>query len=209
MLLDPKKLTPDELKQAARNVRKTFYWEKKDLPTYVVVTKHLLATAIENHKEEGEHHKEFGSRVLGLGYDLASMTWPGWDEEGIDVTEELRKIGLEASKLIVEFGTQQGVSDESLHDLYWMLGAHLLTDGNSQGAREAWERASELHAHSESLGMKAWIQLSRSVESGNQSELENMLEKLEAADKPLPDTAAQIRTAMNVLAQKQGTIRDT
>lgn len=201
MLLDPRNLTPDELKQAARNVRKTFYWEKKDLATYVVVTKHLLATAIENHKKGGECAKEFGSRVLGLGYDLASMTWPGWDEDGIDVTEELRKMGLEASKLIVVFGTEQGIPDKSLHDLYWMLGAHLLTDGNLQGTREAWEKALELHPHNDGLGMKAWIQLSRSIESGNQSELETLLEKLEASDKPLPDTAAQIRTVMNVLAQ--------
>ncbi len=74
MILDHKNITPAEFAQVGQNVRKTFYWEKKDLATYVVLTKHLLATAIENHNSGGKFAKEFGDRVLGLGYDLASMT---------------------------------------------------------------------------------------------------------------------------------------
>ena len=36
--LDPRTLTPAEFKAAAQQVRKTFYWEKKDLATYVTLT---------------------------------------------------------------------------------------------------------------------------------------------------------------------------
>ena len=104
--LDPTDLTPAEFIAAARQVRQTFYWDKKDLATYVTLTKHLLATAIENAQAEGEDAAAFGERILGIGYDLASMTWPGWDEEGIEVTDEFREIGLAAARLIVRIGDE-------------------------------------------------------------------------------------------------------
>jgi len=75
--LSPGNLKPTEFMAAARNVRKTFYWEKKDLATYVVLTKHLLATAIDNAQPGSLYTEQFIKRVLGLGYDLAIMTWPG------------------------------------------------------------------------------------------------------------------------------------
>lgn len=199
MLLDPRELTPTEFIAAARNVRKAFYWEKKDLTTYVVLTKHLLATAIEISKGKGKYSEEFGDRVLGLGYDLASMTWPGWDEEGIEVTEELRKVGLSASKMIVEFADSRNSPEEVRHNNYWLYGAHLLTDGNTCAAKEAWQRSLELDPHNNGAGMNAWILLADAIETGKFTSLETKLKELDVSKKPLPDTANQIRTALSVI----------
>lgn len=197
-LLDPGNLTPAEFIEAAQNVRKTFYWEQKDLSTYVVLTKHLFRTAIENHDAGGEYADDFGNRILGLGYDLASMTWPGWDEDGIDMTEEFRKTGLVAAKLIVDFADAHDAPAAVRYNNYWLYGAHLLADGNTDAAREAWGSALALASQDERPGMEAWLAVADSVESGETTLLEDRLRQLEAADEPQAGTASQIRTAMNV-----------
>ena len=139
--LDPRDLTPAGFIAAARQVRQSVYWEKKNLATYVTVTKHLLATAIENAQGGDEHAVAFRRRVLGLGYDLASLTWPGWDEEGIEVTDASRKTGLAAARLIVRVGTQHGAPPDVRHSNYWVLGAHLMADGAYDEALTSFERA--------------------------------------------------------------------
>lgn len=202
--LDAKNLTPDEFKAAARNVRKTFYWEKKDLATYVTLTKHLLATAARRAGSEDEHSAAFGERVIGLGYDLASMTWPGWDEEGIVVTDELRQVDLAAARLIVSVADRKAAPAEGRHNNYWILGAHLLASGDSAGAKAAWQTSMDLHADHDGLGMLAWMSLADAVAGGSTDALDEYLVKLDAKGGPLAGTANQIRTARGVfLAPKK------
>ncbi len=201
--LKPGNLTPDEFKAVARNVRKTFYWDKKDLVTYVALTKHLLATAFENSGVENEHSRAFGERVVGLGYDLASMTWPGWDEEGIAVTDELQQVGLAAARMIVRVADEHDAPAEVRHNNYWILGAHLLASGDPKGAKKAWQKSMELHADHEGLGMLAWMSLADVVNGDSAEALDDYLAKLDAKGGPLAGTASQIRTARGVFLASQ------
>ncbi len=203
MILDHKNITPKEFAQVAQNVRKTFYWEKKDLATYVVLTKHLLATAIENHKNGGEFAEAFRGRVLGLGYDLASMTWPGWDEDGIDMTEEFRKDGLAASKYILDLAISSKAPVETLFNSYWIYGAHLLTDKNNLGAIGAWQKCAELKPDDDHIGVQSWIMLAKAVDSGDFGPINAELERLTALPKPNPGIAAQIQTALKVVSKNR------
>ena len=107
----------------------------------MTLTKHLLATAIEKARTEGEHAAAFGERVLGLGYDLASMTWPGWDEEGIEITDAFREIGLAAARLVVRVGEQNDAPAEVRNSNYWVLGAQLMAHQQYDEALKRFEQA--------------------------------------------------------------------
>ncbi len=200
--LSPNNLTPKEFVSAARNVRKTFYWQKKDLATYVTLTKHLLATAIENSQVDNRHAEAFSERVLGLGYDLASMTWPGWDEQGIEISTAFQEVGLAAARMIVQAGIQYEAPAEVQHNNYWILGAHLLAAGDNAGARKAWRQALALHSHDEGLGMLTWIALADAMDGRNVDLLVKHLSKLDAGSEDLKITADQIRTARLVFQRE-------
>ena len=97
--MNPRSVSPDAFLAAARQIRQALYWEKKDVASYVVVATHLLDTALANSVGDTEASRFFAARSLGLSFDIASFTWPGWDEPGVTVTLALRAVGLEAARL--------------------------------------------------------------------------------------------------------------
>ena len=194
-------LTAAELRSVGQNVRQVFYWERKDLATYIVLTKHLLATAIDRARSGGEGAAQFDERVFGLGYDLASMTWPGWDEAGVELTPEAQATGLAAAEYIARLGDEHDVDPRVQHNSYWMLGAHRLTAGDVDGARQAWQRSRDLDVHDDDTGMAAWLALVDEVAGANPDRLDSWLAKLDDGDEPAQGRAAQIRTVRHVLSR--------
>ena len=202
-LLRADNLSPTELRAVGQNVRRVFYWEKKDLSTYVALTKHLLATAIANATGNRDDANAFGERVFGLGYDLASMTWPGWDEEGIDIMEDHRAAGLAAAEMIVRLGDEHQIDVEVRHNNYWLLGAHRLAADDIAGAKAAWQQAIELSSHDDNSGMLAWIALADEVAGADSSILDSWFSKLDDAGDDARGRAAQIRTARGVFVARE------
>ncbi len=202
-LLRADNLTPSELRAVGQNVRRVFYWEKKDLPTYVALTKHLLATAISNAQSDRDDANGFGERVFGIGYDLASMTWPGWDEEGIDITQDHQGAGLAAAEMIVRLGEEHQIDVEVRHNHAWLLGAHRLAANDIAGAKAAWQQALELSAHDDNSGMLAWIALADEVGGADVSILDSWLSKLDDAGDDARGRAAQIKTARSVFVTRE------
>lgn len=196
--LDPTNISPTELKAAARQVRQTLYWGEKDLATYVTVVKHLLDTALANALNDGENAPAFAERVIGLSYDLASFTWPGWNESGIEVTQELQAVGLVAARLNVKFAEQYNAPAAIRHNGYWMLGAHLLANKEPAAAKEAWMQALKFRLHDDGLGIRTWMLLADVVGGEDSEGLDENLVKLDARGAKGAQVAEQIRTARKV-----------
>lgn len=196
-------LTPTELRAVGQKVRRVFYWEKKDLPTYVALTKHLLATARSNAVSARDDAEAFGERVFGLGYDLASMTWPGWDEDGIEITPDIQATGLAAAEMIVSLGDEHQIDAAARHNNYWLLGAHRLAANDIAGAKTAWQSAIEVSHHDDNSGMLAWIALADEVGGADPTILDSWLAKLDDAGDDAQGRAAQIRTARGVFVVRE------
>jgi hypothetical protein len=197
--LEPGSVTPDQLSDTARQVRKALYWDKKDLASYVVVARHLLNTALSRSRRADESAKAFGERALGLSYDIASFTWRGWDEPDISVTPALEAVGLAAARLNAELASEDGRSDDVKRRSLWMLGAQLLAAGDAEGAKSAWSDARAL-APPDDQTLAAWILLADVAKGGDPAALESCLLRLEAQAGELADVAKQISTARRTLA---------
>lgn len=133
------------------------YWQQKDLPAAVEIgqtgIRHGEALA-ECCPEEAE---TILAQVKAIHYDLASFTWPGWDEEGIEIAKEEVRLGLESARINLELAIRLKKDALPLSRAYWMLGAQQLAAGDctqalasftmaGQHAVEANERPEELLA---------------------------------------------------------------
>lgn len=107
-----------------------------------------LASALALDGKDNAAAKEIRYAAKRMATNVASFTWPGWDEPGIAISPEQMRQGL----MFARYGVRQ------LHELdptaaqmaftYWFLGAQLLADGQYAEALHVFEaaRASNLEA---------------------------------------------------------------
>ena len=81
------------------------YWQEKALFAMVPVAQagiqYALTKAREFDSEDSVLAGKMRSFVKMWSFNLASFTWPGWQEEGIAITDADRKDGLDAAQLNV------------------------------------------------------------------------------------------------------------
>jgi hypothetical protein len=190
--MDPRSVPQDEFLAAARQVRQTLYWEKKDLASYVVVATHLLDTALANSVGTTEVSKFFAARSLGLSYDIASFTWPGWDEPGVTVSPALRAAGLEAARLNFKLAQNAQVPDGVRKAAHFILGAQLLAAGDVTEAINVWSSSPDAQ------GTHAWILLANVVQGADPAELNALSQELRRQGGEAAETAKQVQAARAV-----------
>jgi hypothetical protein len=194
--MNPRAVSPEAFLTAARQIRQSLYWEKKDLASYVVVATHLLDTALSNAKGSSESAKFFGARSLGLSFDIASFAWPGWNEPGVVVTPTLQAAGLEAARL--NFKLAQGVeSPEGVRKAaHFILGAQLLAAGEPAEAIRIWSTSPDEQSN------HPWVLLARVLQGADPDELERALADLSAQGGEAEEMSKQIQTARSVFVHQ-------
>ena len=141
----------DDLSEAAdayRQAMKSAYWDEKDLALVSAIAyagASRLLTAARSVDEDAAY--ETRSAVKALMYDLASFTWPGWDEPGVAISAESAAAGLSAARSNLAMAVALDKGDLPLSRGHWMLGGHLLTSGSPSEAREHFDLAADFADH--------------------------------------------------------------
>src|SRR5690348_6291645 len=83
--------------KATTQVMRELYWKRKDLPASVLFAcaGMSLGFAWAARTSDPALADQLRGIVKGLAYDIASFTWPGWDEPGIVVTASDLRAGME------------------------------------------------------------------------------------------------------------------
>jgi tetratricopeptide (TPR) repeat protein len=138
------------------------YWKEKNLPHVVTVARAGIQYSLTKARELAETDSslalELRGRAKEISYNLASYTWPGWDEPGIDITGADLEVGLDAARLNLRLAKELGRGKLALSVAHWVLGSQYLAarefedaleefKESTKTAREAEERAYELLAY--------------------------------------------------------------
>jgi DNA-binding transcriptional MerR regulator len=184
---------------------KAAYWTEKDLPLVTAIAyagvDHLLAAA---HRADSATAYAARSAAKGLMYDLASFTWVGWDEPGIEVSPSDASAGLAAAKTNLAMAIDLEKGDLAISRAHWMLGAHQLTAGRHQGAVSSFLAAEEFAARGSAdveVGLsRAFAALARLAagDAGAAAELDAALDDLRSLEGG-DEFAAQVDTARSVM----------
>jgi len=130
--------------EAYHEAMRAAYWEDKDLAGAIAIAfagiSRLLAEARHGSAQDAGARR---SSAKALTYDLASFTWPGWDEPGIIVTPPEMRAGYAAARANLAMAEELDKGDVPLSRAYWMLGAHELASGHYDEARTSFARAAE------------------------------------------------------------------
>jgi hypothetical protein len=106
---------------------------------YAGISRLLALAADPGTPEEDEY--DLRSAAKGLTYDLASFTWVGWDEPDIVVDPSIAAAGRAAAFANLSMAQMLDKGDLAMSRAHWILGAHLLTSGDSEGAGASFDAA--------------------------------------------------------------------
>lgn len=186
------------------------YWQEKDLSRALAYAyagiSHLFG--VDDGVQETVYEARSGAKALM--YDIASFTWTGWDEQGIDVTPPQEAEGFHAARGNLAMAIELDKGALPLSRACWMLGAHELTAGVPLAAVESFVRAQD---HASKAGSDVDVELSMAfeclarVESGDKAALIALSESLEtlAGFEHGEALVAQVTTAGLVLGHDLGT----
>ena len=196
---------PAEAAEAYSEAMRTAYWDDKDVHltmaiAYAGVSR--LLNAADGADEATAH--DLRSKAKGMTYDLASFTWAGWDEPGVDIAPSDEAAGLSAARTNLALAVELDKGDLALARGWWMLGAHLLTGGEHKEACEAFSAAAE---YAEQAGSDVEAALASAFdalaslaagEDGAEGDLDRAVESLGATEGG-EEFVGQVETCRSVL----------
>ncbi|HSU66164.1 MAG TPA: hypothetical protein VLJ39_04815 [Tepidisphaeraceae bacterium] len=128
-------------------VMRHLYWQKKNLALSVMLAQagadFGLSEAVRADASDAAVALQLRSIAKGLLYDIASFTWPGWDEPGILITPTDMAIGYEAAKGNLRLARDLNKGDLPLSRAHWMLAGHQLCGRDYAGAEQSYALAAK------------------------------------------------------------------
>lgn len=118
------------------------YWNRKDIFGVIALSRAgiqhcLVAAHLTTYQTQAE---ELRVRAKALSYNLASFTWPGWDQNGIELTKSDIAIGLEAARLNLRLAVELDRPAKAKANAFWLLGAHEIAADRLPEATETFSR---------------------------------------------------------------------
>jgi tetratricopeptide (TPR) repeat protein len=134
-----------EIAQRYEYLVRDLYWQEKAVNAMVPVARagihYCLTKANElTYKDSAAAHKMVDYAKI-ISYNLSSFTWPGWNEEGIVITDEALVAGLEAALLNARLVERLGGNPGQMSNSYWAIGAQYLAMKEYGEAKSAFESA--------------------------------------------------------------------
>ncbi|MEM7536541.1 MAG: hypothetical protein AAF639_30435 [Chloroflexota bacterium] len=104
------------------------YWKAKNVAALTTLgiagIQHGLAAVVAT--DDSESATTLKSGVKTLAYNLASYTWPGWDEPGITLGRTEVLIGLDAARLCLSLSEELNQPELPRSRTHWLVGTALM-----------------------------------------------------------------------------------
>jgi len=162
---------------------KHLYWKEKNVPDMVALARagiqYCLAAGTAVADEDIELALQLRSLAKTISYNLASYTWIGWREPGIELDETDQRFGLEAAKTNLRLALELDKGDMRISRAHWMIGAQLLAAADRSQARESFQLASiyasRAEAETDDLLARSYILLVELFEDPENASLQQAL----------------------------------
>lgn len=193
---------------------KDLYWKEHTIPDVVTIARagiqYCLTKTQELAKDDPEGAVQLQRMARVISYNLASFTWPGWDEKDIVISQHDLTAGLDAAKLHLRLVNELKEEPMRFSIAYWVLGAQYMAAGEHDKAIDAFvssmERAKEANDKESELLALGYIGVIKIVQGEKKAEGQKQLdEAIEGFNKLNTEDSnffiEQLKTALQVFAK--------
>ncbi len=182
------------------------YWKRKNLAAAVALATAGIHYGISRARlaTTSSLALELRSQAKGMAYDLASFTWPGWDEPSISPTADQMALGLHAAKFNLQLAIELQKPADKMRNAHWLLGAQLLaniSEGHMRQALGHFQRAIPAETDEQHLLFRGYVVLARRMlgEASATAEWDALLIALAGQNsEPAKSALAQLQGAQRV-----------
>ncbi|MYD43828.1 MAG: hypothetical protein F4W90_08050 [Gammaproteobacteria bacterium] len=128
-------------------------------------------------ESEPEHALEIRRFQRRTAFNIASFTWPGWDDSSEPISDARQQLGLQAAQRGLAIAEQ---IDEVTPNILWILAMHQINAGQFDGAVASLARA-KLLAESEFLREMhaAWQYFALAAKKGDESSVDTLNQSIQ------------------------------
>jgi hypothetical protein len=139
--------TSSEIATRYRTLVGDLYWKAHDLAAVVLIGRagilYCLGQLL-NAQIPGDTAEKIGDAAKEMAFNLASFCWPGWEEPGINPSDEELAFGRDCARLNLRLAIQLKRPPRGVSMAHWLIGAHALAARDFDSAAKQFERAQEV-----------------------------------------------------------------
>lgn len=206
-------VTEDEFRQMGELMRVLRQENRDDLfvPVARLQLLYLIQRIEETAKTDEESANQLRKFARGVAFNIASFTWPGWDEP-YTITDAQRKMGLSAAHVGLLLAEEAG---DVTSNILWINAVHLIADSRFDKAVEYLEKARDRAGTDTDRSMhQCWIAFATYLEKRTDDAWQNYRKSIEVL-RTHPEEqyssfyADQLETAERVFARDRHLPSDT
>jgi len=145
-------LTPAEHVQLFSDVMRYAYWDEKNLTAAIQLGQAGIAFGEQMVQKHPDQVEAIQSSVKGMYYDIASFTWPGWDEAGITIDDGQIQLGLAAAKDNLRLAQELRKDPLPCSRAHWLLAVQEMAARQYEQAKRNFQQAEMLARQAEAEG---------------------------------------------------------
>jgi hypothetical protein len=123
------------------------YAKQRDVPGMILIGRAGIACCLREARRVEAEDAKLAEQLRGaaktIAYNLSVNAWPGWGEEGIEITRADSLAALDVARLNLRLARELDRNAEILGNAHWLLGAQHLALGQTAAALEQFELAEE------------------------------------------------------------------
>jgi hypothetical protein len=116
------------------------YSKKKDVPRMLLIgragVRYGLSQAAAIEKDDAVLAAKLKGAAKTISFNLSANAWPGWEDEGIEITASDLVAGMDFARLNLRLAKELKRDDHVFANAHWLVGAHHLAAGQQQQAIE-------------------------------------------------------------------------
>lgn len=179
------------------------YWKARDLPAVVAIGRAGILYCLGQSLTAGaspEDVEKLRSIAKELAYNVASFTWPGWEEPGIYPTPDEIALGRDCAKLNLRLAIELKKPPERVSMAHWLIGAHALAADDHETAEKEFQLALDVSPATDAainMGYLAIARLCRNPsDAAARTSFDGIIAQLKSrTDEDAKDYLAQLLTA--------------
>ena len=118
-----------------------------------------------------------------ISFNVGANTWPGWGDDGVEISCDQRDAGMEAAMLALRLVDELNLGPRRIGKAHWLVGAHDIAARRPQATVDALDKASKAFAsagdHSSEMMAQGYGALARKLgpetRAAAQAELDRVL----------------------------------
>ena len=166
------------------DLQKYLYYEAKDLANLTLISAAGIQFALMQAHRLHESAYALRSHAKALAYNLASYTWPGWDEPRLPINAAHLAVGLSAAKANLRLARELEKGDLPLSRAHWVMGAHYLATADWPAAIQSFtaavEHAQKADATADALLSQGYIALTEILRTPTNADAQQRLADLKS-----------------------------